>query len=315
MDINYGMEIVRATEIAALSAARLQGLGDVNSILNYTREAFYKTLNRLQIDGTIKNDRFIGRKNTFQMPEKIGKGGPGKDILGIALEGHYAAASGRNNAVACCALAAADGIQRVPNLSMFKIVVGQEAHGVIDILQPPSINIKRIARALKKYTESVTVCILDHARHHRLIDEIQQTGARIKLITEGEISGCLAAITGKKIDVFMGYGFAPEGVMVAAAIKCLNGYLEGKIFYENERDRELARAHGIEDFDKIFRAEDLVKTNDVAIALTGITDGKFLEGVDLTPNGAITHSFIARGESHTYRKLETRHFFDYKPVF
>lgn len=315
MDINYGMEIVRATEIAALSAAQLQGLGDVDSILNYTREAFYKTFNRIQIDGTIKNDRFPDRPNTFQIPKKIGKGGEPKDVLGMALEGHTAAAIGRNNAISCGVIAESGCMQDLPNLNMYKIVVGPEASGVVDIHQPPTINVKRVARALKKYTESVTVCILDHARHHRLIHEVKNSGARIKLITEGEVSGCLAAITGKKIDVFMGYGFAPESVMVAAAIKCLGGYFEGKVFYENERDKELARQHGIDDFEKIFRAEDLIQTNDVAIALTGVTDGKFLEGVDLTSNGAITHSFIARGESHTYRKLETRHFFDYKPVF
>lgn len=315
MDINFGMEMVRATEIAALSAARLQGLGEVNNILNSTREALYKTLNRLQIEGTIKNDRFMGRESTYQMPTKVGKGGQKKDILAIALEGHHAAAIGRNNAISCGVLTEEGGIQTLPNLSMFKIVVGPEAYGVIDILQPPAINIKRVARALKKYTESVTICILDHARHHRLIHEVKETGARIKLITEGEISGCLAAIMGKKVDIFMGYGFSPEGVMIAAAVKCLGGYFEGKIFYENERDKEFARSEGIDDFEKIFRAEDLILTNDVAIAVTGITDGKFLEGVDLTPNGAITHSFIARGQSHTYRKLETRHFFDYKPVY
>jgi len=315
MDINYGMEIVRATEISALSAARLQGLGEVDNILNYTREALYKTLNRLQVDGTLKNDRFVGRENTYQIPAKVGKGGPKKDLLAMALEGHNAAAIGRNNAISCAVLAEDGGIQSLPNLSMLKIVVGPEAYGVIDILQPPAINIKRVSRALKKYTESVTVCILDHARHHRLIHEVKETGARIKLISEGEISGCLAAIMGKKVDIFMGYGFAPEGVMVAAAIKCLGGYFEGKIFYENERDKELGRAEGIDDFEKIFRAEDLILSNDVSMAATGVTDGKFLEGVDLTPNGAITHSFIARGQSHTYRKLETRHFFDYKPVY
>ncbi|MCP4750290.1 MAG: fructose-bisphosphatase class II family protein [Proteobacteria bacterium] len=315
MDVNYGMEIVRATEIAALSAARLQGLGDVDSILNNTREAFYKTLNRLMINGTIRNDRFGHRPNTYKMPKTVGKGGPKMDVLAIALEGHNAAANGRNNAISCGVIAKEGGIRQVPNLSMFKIVVGQDAYGVVDIQQPPSINIKRVARALKKYTESVTVCILDHARHHRLIHEVQNSGARIKLVSEGEISGCLAAIMGKKVDIFMGYGFAPEGATVAAAIKCLGGYFEGKIFYENDRDKESASSKGIDDFDKIFKVEDLILTNEVAFAATGVTDGKFLEGIDLTSNGAVTHSFIARAESHTYRKLETRHFFDYKPVF
>lgn len=113
----------------------------------------------------------------------------------------------------------------------------------------------------------------------------------------------------------MGYGYAPEGVLVAAAISCLGGYFEGKIFYENVRDREEAMNHNIYDFEKIYRVEDLVRTKEVAIAATGITDGEFLEGVRFTSDGAITSSFIARGETYTYRKLETTHFFDYKPVF
>ncbi len=315
MDVNYGMELVRATEIAALSAARLQGLGDVDNTLNTTRKAFYKTLDRLQIDGKIKNDRFVDRDNTYQMPEKIGSGGLKKDVTAVALEGHNATANGRNNAISCAILAAEDGIQSVPNLSMFKMVVSQEAYGVIDIQQPPVINVRRVARALNKYTESVTVCILDHARHHRLIHEVQSSGARIKLISEGEISGCLAAILGNKVDLFMGYGFSPEGVITAAAVRCLGGYFEGKIFYENDRDKELAKEVGIEDYDKIFKAEDLVRTNKVAFAATGVTDGEYLEGVEFTSNGAITHSFVARGQSHTYRRLETRHFFDFQPVY
>ncbi len=315
MDVNYGMEIVRATEIAALSAARIQGLGDTDHILNYTREAFYKTLNRLQIDGIIKNDRFLNRKNTFQMLNHIGYGGPKMDVLAIALEGHHAAANGRSNSISCAIIANENVIQNVPNLTMNKIVVGQEAYGAVDIDQPPAINVRRVARALGKYTESVTVCILDKARHRRIIHEVQNCGARIKLISEGEISGCLAAITDKKVDLFMGYGFAPEGVMIAAAIKCLGGYIEGKIIYENDRDKEMAAALDITDYEKVFRTEDLILSNEVAFAATGVTDGEFLDGVIFTSNGAVTHSFVARGESHTFRKLETRHFFDYKPVY
>lgn len=315
MDVNYGMEIVRATEIAALSAARIQGQGDSDHILSYTREAFYKTLNRLHIDGYVKNDRFRNRKHTFQMLDHIGKGGPKMDVLAIALEGHHAAANGRSNAISCAVITREGGIQNIPNLIMNKIVVGEDAYGVVDIDQPPSINVRRVARALGKYTESVTVCILDKARHQRIIREVQSCGARIKLISEGEISGCLAAISDKKVDLFMGYGFAPEGVLIAAAIKCLGGYIEGKIFYENDRDKEIASSLGINDYDKVFRTDDFILTNEVAFAATGVTDGEFLDGVIFTPNGAITHSFVARAESHTFRRLETRHFFDYKPVY
>lgn len=315
MDTNYGMEIVRATEIAALTAARLQGLGNKDKILNATRATISKTLSRLAIDGTIVNDRFVLTENALQLPETIGKGGPEMELMVVALEAHHSAADGRNNSTSFAVIARKGTIQTVPNLNMYKIVVGPEVGSVIDINQPPIINVKRVARALGKYTENVTVCILDQARHQQLIQEVRSCGARIKLIEEGEISGCLAAITGEKADIYMGYGFAPEGVLVAATISCLGGYFEGKIFYENDRDREEASKHNINDFDKIFQVGDLIRSKEVAIAATGITDGEFLEGVRFTSTGAVTSSFIARGETRTYRKLETRHFFDFKPVF
>ncbi len=315
MDINYGMEIVRATEIAALTAARLQGLGDHIDILNQTRKAITKTLNRLNIAGTLINDRFLLRPEAFQLPAVIGRGTEKSDIMAIALEAYRSAADGKNNSTSFAVIAGPGSIQSVPNLNMYKMVVGPEVGEVIDINQPPIINVKRVARALGKYTENVTVCILNQTRHKQLIHEVRSCGARIKLIDEGEVSGCLAAITGEKADIYIGYGYAPEAVMVAAAISCLGGYIEGKIFYENDRDKREASRHGINDFEKIFRAQDLIRSKEVAIAATGITDGEFLEGVRFTANGAITTSFVARGETRTRRKLETRHFFDFKPVF
>lgn len=315
MDTNYGMEIVRATEIAALTAARLQGLGDHIDILNQTRRAINKTLNRLPVSGTLINDRFLNRSDAFQLPPTLGKGEEKTDLMTIALEAYRSAADGKNNSTSFAVIARAGSIQSVPNLNMYKMVVGPQAGDVIDINQPPIINVKRVARALRKYTENVTVCILNQTRHKQLIHEVRSCGARIKLIDEGEVSGCLAAIAGEKADIYIGYGYAPEAVMVGAAISCLGGYMEGKIFYENDRDRKEAAQHGITDFDKIYRSHDLIRSKEVAIAATGITDGEFLEGVRFTANGAITSSFVARGETHTYRRLETRHFFDFKPVF
>jgi fructose-1,6-bisphosphatase II len=315
MDTNYGMEIVRATEIAALTAARLQGLGDHIDILNQTRRAIDKTLNRLPVSGTLINDRFLGRADSFQLSPILGKGQEKTDLMTIALEAYRSAADGKNNSTSFAVIAKAGAIQSVPNLNMYKMVVGPQTGNVIDINQPPIINVKRVARALRKYTENVTVCILNQTRHKQLIHEVRSCGARIKLIDEGEVSGCLAAITGEKADIYIGYGYAPEAVMVAAAISCLGGYMEGKIFYENDRDKKEASRHGIDDFNKIYRSHDLIRSKEVAIAATGITDGEFLEGVRFTANGAITSSFVARGETHTYRRLETRHFFDFKPVF
>lgn len=315
MDTNYGMEIVRATEISALTAARLQGLGDYREILNHARSAISKTLNRLKIDGVVVNDRFRHRPDLFPIPLRLGQGGPTMDLMAIGLEAHHSAADGGNNATSYAVIAPENVIQSVPNLNMFKIVVGPHVGNVIDINQSAVVNVKRTARALKKYTENVTVCILNHVRHKTLIQEVRECGARIKLIEEGELSGCLSAITGEKSDIYIGYGYAPEGALVAAAISCLGGYLEGKICYENDRDRALATEHNITDFDKIFHASDLIRSKEVAIAATGVTDGEFLEGVRFTANGAVTSSFIARAETKTYRKLQTHHFFDHKPVF
>ena len=315
MNKNYGMEIVRTTELAALTAARIQGFGSRDEILNTAREAMSKALNRLNVSCFIKNDRFHYKDEIFPITDRLLSGRPDMDLMVIALEAAQSAANGKYNSTAFSVIANKDTIQSVPNLSMYKIVVGPKVGNVVDINQPPTLNIKRVARTLKKYTENVTVCILEQARHQRLISEVKQCGARIRLIAEGEISGCLAALKGEKIDMFMGYGYAPEGVMVAAAIRCLGGYFEGKIYYENDRDRQEARKNGINNYEKIFKAEDLILSKEVAIAATGVTDGEFLEGVHFTKDGAVTHSFVARGETHTYRKLETRHFFDHKPVF
>ncbi len=315
MNINYGMEIVRATEIAALTAARDQGLGKHDTLLDQARKAIAKTLGRLMINGNVVNDRFSGRKEIYQLPLKLGRGGPDMDLMIVALEAHHAAADGRNNATSFTVLTEEGNIQSVPNLRMYKIVVGPKVGEVVDINQSPTINVKRVARVLKKYTENVTVCILNRAHHKRLIHEVRSCGARIKLIEEGEISGCLAAITGEKADIYMGYGYAPEGTVVAAAISCLGGYMEGMISYTDDQDRGLAEKHNISDFNKVFRVEDLIRSRKISLAATGITDGEFLEGVRFTSNGAVTHSFVARSETRTYRTLTTRHFFDHNPVF
>ena len=315
MNINYGMEIVRATEIAALTAARFQGLGKHNDILNHAREAIIKTLNRLMIKGLIVNDRFEGREGICQLPEYLGEGGPEMDLMVVALEAQHAAADGRNNATSYVVMAEEGSIQSVPNLGMSKIVVGTKVGDVIDINQSPTANIKRVARVLRKYTENVTVCILNRKRHLELIDEVRSCGARIKLIEEGEISGCLAAIQGEKADIYMGYGYAPEGTVVAAAIRCLGGYMEGKIYYDTDAMRDESQKLGITDFNKVFRVEDLINSHKISFAATGITDGEFLEGVRFTPTGAVTNSFIARSETRTFRHLTTNHFFDYNPVF
>ncbi len=315
MNINYGMEIVRATEIAALTAARYQGLGNRYDILNQARRAITKTLKRLMIDGKLVNDRFAGRDDIIQIPQDLGQGGPKMDLMAVALEGHNAAAHGLHNATSYIVIGEEGSIRPVPNINMYKMVVGKRTGEVIDINKPPTINIKRVARALGKYTENVTVCVLNRHKHQSLIDEVRSCGARIKLLEEGEISGALAAIIGEKADIYIGQGFAPEGVLMAAAIRCLGGYFEGKISCDTEQERQEALKFNMADSDKVYTVQELVSSKKISIAATGITDGEFLDGVRFTPDGAITSSFVARAETYTYREIETTHFFDYKPVF
>ncbi len=315
MNINYGMEIVRATEIAALTAARIQGLGNQDDILNQARKAMIKTLNRLMINGSVINDRFKSRRKICSLPDTLGQGGPDMDLMVVALEAQHAAADGRNNATTYIVITEDGTLQPVPNLRMSKIVVGPQVGEVIDINQSPTANVKRVARVLRKYTENVTVCILNRKRHQNLIHEVRSCGARIKLIEEGEISGCMAAINGIKADIYMGYGYAPEGTVVAAAISCLGGYMEGKISYDTDADRQKGIEHGIDNFTKVYRVDDLIRSRKISFAATGVTDGEFLEGVRFTATGAVTHSFVARSETRTFRNLTTNHFFDYNPVF
>ncbi len=315
MNINYGMEIVRATEIAALTVARYQGLGNRYDILNHARKVIIKILNRLQIDGHLVNDRFTGRGDIIQVPGELGQGGPEMDLMAVALEGHNAAAHGRNNATSYVVIGEKDSIRPVPNIGMYKMVVGKKTGDVIDINKPPTVNIKRVARALGKYTDNVTVCVLNRDVHKSLIGEIRNCGARIKLLEEGEISGALAAIIGEKADIYIGMGYAPEGVLMAAAICCLGGYFEGKLQFETEQEKTEAARFNLTDSDRVYTVQDFILSKNVSIAATGITDGEFLEGVRFTSDGAITSSFVARAETYTYREIETTHFFDYKPVF
>jgi len=315
MNRNYGMEIVRATEIAALTAAGHQGLGDRYDVLNRARAAITKTLNRLHIQGDMKNDRFFQHKDVIEVPASLGRGGPKMDLMAVAIEGHHSAAIGRNNSTSYVVIAEEGSIRPVPNLNMYKMVVGKKVGDVININKPPMINIKRVARALGKYTENVTVCVLNRAEHKTLINEVRSCGARIKLLEEGEISGALAAVIGEKADIYIGYGYAPEGVLMAAAISCLGGYFEGKIYCNSKLECEEANSFNLGDFDRIYTIQDLIFSKDVSIAATGITDGEFLEGVRFTPDGATTSSFVARAETYTHRMIETTHFFDYKPLF
>lgn len=315
MDRNYGMEIVRATEQAALTASKYQGMGEAVAILQQTRKTIWNCLNVLDISGWIKNDRFEEVEEIESYPSEIGRGGDEMDVMVAAIEGHKICARGGNNASSYIAVARKDVFLTLPNVYMNKIVVGPQAHGVIDINESATTNIKRVARALKKYIGNITVCILDRERNAGLIKEVQDCGARIRLIQDGDISGALATTIGEKVDILMGLGGAHEGVMAAAALKCLGGCMQAKLHLQTDEEKKRAEKVGITDFDAVLDIDDMIRTNEVVFAATGITDGAFLQGVELKTDGAETDSFVCRGETRTFRSMKTRHYFDYKRIY
>ena len=312
MDKNFGMELVRATELAALTAALHQGQGKPVELLNASRESLIRGLNRINVKGRLVIDRLKGEE-FVQLPVEVGSGQVDMDLTAVAVEGFEATAQGKNNAASYAAIAKPGNLRPLPRMWMNMLVVPQEAHGLVSIDQSPIINIKRVARALGKYTENVTVCVLDVPRHQELIAQILECGARIKRLEAGEISGALAALTGSA-DLFMGIGLAPDAVMISAAIRCLGGYLEGRLQPTSEMQKEQIKSCKLKE-GAVLRVENLVPTQEVSFAATGITHGEFLGGVRFTRNGAVTHSFVARGESRTFRRMETTHFFDHVPVF
>lgn len=249
--------------------------------------------------------------------EKVGNGdgddSPELDIALDPLEGTTICATGRGNALSVVAFAEKGGFLHAPDTYMEKIAVGPKARGVIDLDKSPTENLRRIAEALERYVEDLTVCILDRPRHQELIQEVRAAGARIKLIGDGDVAGAVATCfeeTG--VDVLMGIGGAPEGVLAAAAIRCVGGDFQGRLKPRNEQEAERARAMGIEDLDRIFTLDDLAK-GDVMFAATGVTSGDFLKGVRFFKGGAVTHSVVMRSRTGTIRYVESIHRFDRKP--
>jgi fructose-1,6-bisphosphatase II len=205
---------------------------------------------------------------------------------------------------------------RMPPSLMNKIAVGPEAKGVVDIDQPPDVNIKRVARAKGKYIEDITVCVLDREMNHQLIEDIRKCGARIKFITDGDISGVIAtAVENSSIDIFMGIGGAKEAVISAAGLKCLGGDMQAKMYYNDYFEKSVAENLGRGNPDKIYKIKDLVKTDDILIAISGVTDGVLLPGVQYFKGGAKTNSIVIRQQTHTIRFINAVHQFDYKPIF
>jgi fructose-1,6-bisphosphatase II / sedoheptulose-1,7-bisphosphatase len=318
MDRNLALEAVRVTEAAALSASRLMGRGDEKAADQAAVDAMRHALNALAIDGTV----VIGEGERDEAPmlyigENVGTGsGPRIDIALDPLEGTTITAKGGANALAVIAMAEAGGFLNAPDVYMDKIAVGGGLpEGVVDLDETPGGNLRNLAKVKGAEVSDLVVCILDRPRHAELIAKVREAGARIMLIGDGDVSGVIATSTPTSgVDLYLGSGGAPEGVLAAAALRCIGGQMQGRLIFRNDDERGRAARIGITDFNRKYSLLDLAK-GDVMFAATGVTGGTMLQGVRRFAGGAHTHSMVMRSKSGTVRFIEAHHNFTRKTGF
>jgi fructose-1,6-bisphosphatase II len=312
-DRNLAMELVRVTEAAALAAGRWIGKGQKERADQAAVDAMRLMLDTVSMDGMV----VIGEGEKDKAPmlfngEQIGNGQPPQvDIAVDPLEGTRLTALGMPNAITVVALAER-GTMFFPGVAVYmdKIACGPEVADAIDITAPPTENVHRVAKARGIPTDEVTVVVLDRDRHTQLIADLRGSGARVMLITDGDVAPAIAAANpGTGIDLLMGIGGTPEGVISAAALKCLGGAMQGKLWPRNEEERRKLLDAGY-DLDRVLMTDDLVAGRDVFVAATGVTTGALLRGVRYTQTGAITDSIVMRSRSGTIRRIEATHAFE-----
>jgi fructose-1,6-bisphosphatase class II len=317
MNRNFALEFVRVTEAAALASARLMGRGDETAADHVAVESMRACMNSIDFDGTV----VIGEGERDEAPmlyigEKVGRGiGPKLDLALDPLEGTTICARGANNAMSVIAIAEQGCFLHAPDVYMEKIAVGPEAKGVVSLDLSITENLKRVAQAKSCYIEDLTVVILDRPRHEAIISEVRRAGARIWLIGDGDVSAAIATCVPESgVDMLVGTGGAPEGVIAAAALRCVGGDFQGRLIFRKEEERERARKMGIKDLERIYKIDELARGN-VMFCATGVTQGTLLNGVRRTRHGAKTHSVVMRSESGTVRFIEADHHFERKPKF
>src|SRR5438876_6951758 len=313
-DRNLALELVRVTESAAMAAARWVGRGDKIAADKAAVDGMRTMLGTVSMNGVV----VIGEGEKDEAPmlfngEEVGDGsGPEVDVAVDPLEGTRLTALGQQNAIAVIAVAER-GTMFFPGAALYmdKIATGPEAADAIDITARPEENVRRVAEAKGKTPRDVTVIVLERDRHERLIAELRAAGARVTLIRDGDVAPAIAAAHGgiAEVDLLMGIGGTPEGVIAAAAIKCLGGALQGRLWprYDDERRRIHEAGYEIE---KVLTTDDLVRGDDVFVAATGVTSGALLRGVRYTPDGAVTDSIVMRSRSGTVRRVEAEHAFE-----
>lgn len=307
---NLALELVRVTESAAIAAGRFVGRGDKNIADGAAVDAMRRMISTVSMKGVV----VIGEGEKDQAPmlfngELVGDGsGPECDVAVDPIDGTTLASKGMANAISVIALSKR-GSMFDPSAVFYmeKLVTGPEAADLVDITVPVGENIRRVARAKKEPTSSVTVVILDRPRHEKLAQEIRNAGARIKYITDGDVAGAvMAARDDTGIDLLMGIGGTPEGIIAACAMKCLGGVIQARLYPRDDEERQRAIQAG-HDLDRVLSTNDLVKGDDVFFAATGITDGELLRGVRYTGHGMTSNSIVMRGISRTIRLISSEH--------
>ncbi len=317
MERNLALEAVRVTEAAAIAASRWMGRGNEKAADQAAVDAMRQALNGLEIDGTV----VIGEGERDEAPmlfigETVGDGkGPKIDIALDPLEGTTITAKGGNNAMAVLAMADQGGFLNAPDVYMDKIGVGGGMpDGIVDLDRSPAENLNALAEVKGKSINDMVVCILDRPRHSDLIKAVRESGARIQLISDGDVSGVIAtAQPNSGIDIYMGSGGAPEGVLAAAALRCIGGQFQGRLIFRNDDEKERARRIGIKDFDRKYGLLDLAHGH-VMFAATGVTDGTMLRGVRYFSGGLETESMVMRSKTGTVRKIAATHNIERKPM-
>jgi len=307
---NLALDLVRVTEAAAMAAGRFMGRGDKEKGDKAAVDAMRLMLGNVDIDGIV----VIGEGEKDEAPmlfngEHLGTGlGPEMDIAVDPIDGTRLLAMGRANSIATVAMAERGSMfDPGPIVYMNKIAVGPRSKGHIDLNAPVTDNLRAIAKAKGADLDDLTVVILDRPRHEEIIREIRQTGARIRLITDGDVAGAImAARPNTGIDVLIGIGGTPEAVLAAAALICMDGEIQGRLWARDEAEAKHARSLGY-DLDRVLTTKDLVDSDDVFFAVTGITDGELVEGVKYFGGGADTHSLVMRGKTGTIREIRARH--------
>ncbi|GAB7387873.1 class II fructose-bisphosphatase [Bacillaceae bacterium] len=316
MERSLTLELVRVTEAAALASARWMGLGRKDEADGAATSAMRAVFDTVPMDGTV----VIGEGEMDEAPmlyigEKLGQGVPPEvDVAVDPLEGTNILAKGTWGAISVIAVADRGNLLHAPDMYMEKIAVGPQAVGQIDINAPIKDNLKAVAKSLNRDVSDLVAVILDRERHQKIIQEVREAGARIKLIPDGDVAAAInTAFDDTGVDILFGIGGAPEGVLAAVALKCLGGEIQGRLLPQNDEEYERCKRMGLKDPHQVLRMDDFVKGDDAIFAATGVTDGELLRGVRFKGSLATTHSVVMRAKTGTVRFIEGKHHIERKP--